>query len=293
MRTFAIRLAREAGEMLKRAYGTLGEQQVDFKGRRDMVTAADRAVEEFLATRIAAECPEDGILAEEAIRRDGNSGRVWILDPLDGTTNFVHGHPMFCVSIAVAEGYGGIPDPQRTELAPRDSGFFDPHHPITPHLGVVHAPILRELYWAERGAGAWLNDRAIHVSAERNLARSLVATGFAYRRNELENNNLTNFAKVALQVQGVRRGGAASLDLAYVAAGRFDAFWELYLKPWDVAAAMVLVREAGGWVTDIAGADRALEGVEVLASNGALHGELAGMLARADEDWAAAERPRR
>ena len=293
MRDFALQLAREAGRMLMEACGTLSEQQIDFKGRRDMVTAADRAVEGFLTERIAAECPSDGILAEESIQRAGRSGRVWILDPLDGTTNFVHGHPMFCVSIALAEGYAGIPDPEQVALDQRASGFFDPQNPITPHLGVVHAPALGELYWAETGAGAHLGDRAIHVSGTGDLARSLVATGLPYRRNELANNNLANFARVALQVQGIRRGGAASLDLAYVAAGRFDGFWELYLKPWDVAAAMVLVREAGGRVTDLGGADRAIEGVEVLASNGHLHAELSGLLEGADPSWAAAERARK
>jgi myo-inositol-1(or 4)-monophosphatase len=286
---FTRALAEEAAGRLAEAYGTIDESAVESKGRRDLVTEVDRRTEAFLAARIAARFPDDAILGEESIWRPGRSGRVWILDPLDGTTNFVHGHPMFCVSLALAEGYTG---PPRADSAfdTRASGFFDPGSLPRPVLGVVAAPLLRETFWAERGGGAWLNGRRVRVTRARDLGDALVATGFAYRRNELANDNLGNFGRLALRTRGVRRGGSAALDLCYVAAGRFGAFWELYLKPWDVAAGMLLVEEAGGRVTDFAGGARAIEGVEVLASNGALHEPVRVLLEGADPQWASGER---
>ncbi len=292
MLDFLTSLAAEAGERLLRAQGALAEGEIDFKGRRDMVTAVDREIERFLADRIAREHPRDAILAEESIRRDGDSGRVWIVDPLDGTTNFVHQHPMFCVSMALAEGYTGLPTADAWTDSPHASGFFAAG--ALPRLiaGVVHAPVLRETYCAQVGGGAFLNGRAVRVSPQKKLDRSLVATGFAYRRNELSNSNLENFRRLALEAQGIRRGGAAALDLAYVAAGRFEVFWELYLKPWDVAAGIVLVEEAGGRVTDFEGHATGLEGTEILATNGHLHDQVAGLLEGADPAWAAEERAR-
>jgi myo-inositol-1(or 4)-monophosphatase len=286
---FTRALAEEAAGRLAEAYGTIDESAVESKGRRDLVTEVDRRTETFLAARIAARFPDDAILGEESIRRPGRSGRVWILDPLDGTTNFVHGHPMFCVSLALAEGYTGPPRADSVFDA-RASGFFDPGSLPRPVLGVVAAPLLRETFWAERGGGAWLNERRVRVTRARDLGEALVATGFAYRRNELANDNLANFGRLALRVRGVRRGGSAALDLCYVAAGRFGAFWELYLKPWDVAAGMLLVEEAGGRVTDFAGGARAIEGVEVLATNGALHEPVRALLEGADPRWASGER---
>lgn len=290
MLEFARSLAEEAGKRLLDACGRIEERQIDFKGRRDMVTETDRRLEAFLTGRIADSFPEDAVLAEESIRRSGTTGRVWIVDPLDGTTNFVHGHPMFCVSIAMAEGYTRIPEPDLIASDEGVSGFFVPGNYPRLRLGVVSAPALGELYWAEKGAGAWLNGRRLRVSTEADLGRCLVATGFAYRRNEVANSNLGNFSRLALQVQGIRRGGSAALDLCFVAAGRFDAFWELYLKPWDVAAGIILVEEAAGRVTDFRGRQTAIEGVDILASNGAVHEQVRGLLEGPDPAWAAGER---
>jgi myo-inositol-1(or 4)-monophosphatase len=291
MLDFARTLAQEGAQILREAHGRLNERTIEVKGRRDLVTDVDRRIEELLARRIGAACPDDAILGEEGVRRAGRSGRVWVIDPLDGTTNFVHGHPMVCVSLALAEAYAGPPDAS-AQLDAGASGFFAPGELPRVRLGVVAAPVLGEVFWGELGAGAFVNGRRLRVSATTDLADSLVATGFAYRMNELRNSNLDNFSRLALCARGVRRGGSAALDLCYVACGRFDAFWEPYLKPWDVAAAMLFVREAGGRVTDFAGGDRALEGVEVLASNGALHDAVRELLDPADPYWARSERER-
>lgn len=291
MLEFARSLAQEGAELVRSAHERSAPWTLSSKGRRDLVTDVDRRVEDHLAARIRRTCPEDGILGEESVRQAGRSGRVWILDPLDGTTNFVHGHPMVCVSVALADGYAGPPAPDAAFDA-CSSGFFSPAALPRPLLGAVAAPLLRELYWAEAGAGAFLDGRPLRVSAAADLDEAMVATGFAYRRNELGNNNLDNFCRLALRVRGIRRGGSAALDLCYVAAGRFDAFWELYLKPWDVAAGMLLVAEAGGSVTDFSGGPRAIEGVEIVASNGHLHDALRTLLDRADPRWSEGERAR-
>jgi len=298
---FARALAAEAAALLAERYERVDPGAVDFKGRRDLVTDTDRRAEELLAKAIEQRCPDDAIVGEESIRKAGRSGRVWILDPLDGTTNFVHGHPMFCVSLALAEGYAGEPGPDAL-LDDRASGFFFPDRLPLPVLGVVHAPVLGESFWAERGQGAWRaagrtpregTPRPMRVSANAVLADALVATGFAYRRNEVSNPNLENFSRLALHARGIRRGGSAALDLCYVAAGRFDAFWELYLKPWDVAAGLLLVEEAGGRVTDLAGRPRGIEGVEILATNGLLHAEMRALLEGPDLRWVRDERAKR
>lgn len=292
MPDFIGSMAREAGELLLAGLGRLTASEIDFKGRRDMVTVVDRQIEEFIGGRIQAAFPDDAILAEESIRQAGTSGRVWIVDPLDGTTNFVHGHPMVSISIALADGYAGPPVANEADWGPAASGFFRPGNRPRLLAGVVHAPIMGETFRAQRGEGAYLNGRRLRVSREGDLVRSLVATGFGYRLQELANSNLGNFGRVALVAQGVRRGGSAALDLAYVAAGRFEAFWELYLKPWDVAAGMLLVEEAGGRVTDCAGGPDAHEASGILATNGWLHEALAAILEGPDPAWAAGERAR-
>jgi myo-inositol-1(or 4)-monophosphatase len=249
MLEFAIELAREAGDILMRAYGTVERAGVGYKGWRNLVTETDLAVEDHLARRIAGRFPEHGILGEERVARapsgDGPAYR-WVIDPLDGTTNFVHAHPMFCVSIGLERDGEGT-------------------------AGVIFAPYLEELFAAERGRGATLNGSACHVSEEEDLSHALLASGFAYRQDESANTNLENWSRLSLVARGLRRCGAAALDLAYVACGRYDGFWELYLSPWDVAAGALLVREAGGRVTDLSGRDVWPDGREILATNGRLH----------------------
>jgi myo-inositol-1(or 4)-monophosphatase len=181
-------------------------------------------------------------------RTDGEIHR-WVVDPLDGTTNFVHGHPFFCVSIGLTRGVEGI-------------------------AGVVFAPYLEELFTAEIGGGAALNGVRCRVSAETELGHALLASGFAYGQDRDANTNLENWARLSLVSRGLRRCGSAALDLSYVACGRFDGFWELYLGAWDVAAGAVLVREAGGKVTDLRNGDRWRDGREILATNGILHEEI-------------------
>lgn len=226
---FAVDLAREAGSELRHGFGQLGRDEVSYKGWRNLVTHFDVEVERQVVERITARYPEHGILAEEGTRRTGVSEFRWVIDPLDGTTNYVHRHPMYCVSIGLADQQG-------------------------PLVGVVYAPQLEELFTCARGGGARFNfERPLRVSGEQELNRALLASGFAYRQDEKTNNNLGNWAALSKVSRGLRRCGAAALDLAYVADGRYDGFWELNLYPWDVAAGALLVREAGGRVTDVAG----------------------------------------
>ncbi len=255
MLDFAVTLAKEAGEILMRAYGHIERGSVGYKGWRNLVTDTDLAVEEHLVRRIEERFPSHGILAEErAVKRPSGADAIrWVIDPLDGTTNFVHAHPMFCVSIGIeAAGRG--------------------------RWGVVYAPYLEELFTAEAGAGAFANGVRCRVSEETMLSHALLASGFAYRQDAQASTNLENWTRMSLHCRGLRRCGAAALDLAYVACGRYEGFWELYLSPWDVAAGAVLVLEAGGRVSDFTGGDRWRSGREVLATNGWLHKEIASRL---------------
>lgn len=248
MLDFAVEIAREAGEILMQTHGTITREGIAYKGWRNLVTATDLAVEEHLARRISERFPDHGILGEERIARNatGDVAYRWVIDPLDGTTNFVHAHPMFCVSIGLEKDGEGV-------------------------VGVIFAPYLEEMFTAELGQGAHLNGVACRVSDESEISHALLASGFAYRQDELANTNLENWSKLSLVARGLRRCGAAALDLAYVACGRYDGFWELYLSPWDVAAGAVLVREAGGLVTDLKGGGGWTDGHELLATNGHLH----------------------
>lgn len=222
----AARLARRAGALLLEHLGRLGAGDVGAKSAgRDLVTIADVAGEEMLVEGLKRAFPEDAIEAEETgVRAVGE--RTWFVDPLDGTVNFVHRLPMFGVSLGCW----------------RDG---------EPELAVVHLPRLGECFTAARGHGAFLNGCPIRVSATARLEEALLATGFPYRRHLLLDNNLENFQRLFLRQRGIRRMGSAAADLAYVAAGRLDAFWELHLSPWDVAAGGLLVREAGGVVDTI------------------------------------------
>lgn len=248
MLEFAMQVAREAGDLLLDGYGKVERGEVDYKGWRDLVTKYDLASERLVIDRIHAAWPGHAILAEEGGGHAGTAPYRWIIDPLDGTTNFVHRHPFFCVSIGLEDAEGIL-------------------------VGVVHAPRLGETFMTVRGGGAFLDGgaRRLHVSAETDLGHALLASGFAYRQGEVGNTNLDNWSRLSLETRGLRRCGSAALDLAYVAAGRYDGYWELALSPWDVAAGALLVREAGGRVTDARGGDDWLQGGSIVATNGPLH----------------------
>jgi myo-inositol-1(or 4)-monophosphatase len=245
---FVTDLARRAGEVLMSFYRPGGLRGgLTGKGRvRDFLTEADRASEALVVGELARAFPKDAIVAEEGGARAGNGGRTWYVDPLDGTVNFAHGHPFFAVSIGlVADG--------------------------APFLGAVHAPVLGETFAGVVGGGAFRNGEPIAVSDTADLISSLLATGFSYVRNETPDDNVDNFSRLILKVRCIRRAGAASLDLAYVAMGRLDGFWELHLAPWDVAAGAAIVRAAGGTVTDFRGGGGFLAGKNIVATNGPLH----------------------
>jgi myo-inositol-1(or 4)-monophosphatase len=252
--------ARLAGERLLefRRRGTALD--VEAKGFNDLVTAADREAEELIIRRLAASWPGVGFLAEESGATGGGSGDRWIIDPLDGTTNFVHGYPCWGVSIALERGgrivAGAVFDPERDEM-----------------------------FTAESGGGAFLNGKRIQVSGVMHLADALLVTGFPFRRLSEMDEFLAGLKVFLARTQGVRRDGSAALDLAAVAAGRLDGFWEKGLAPWDVAAGGLLVREAGGVVSDYSGGDRWLDGEEIVAATPGIHAEMVAILgqcARAD-----------
>lgn len=249
-------MAREAGDLLRRHYGSLRRADADRKGGapRNLVSRADLESEQWLRAAV----PEgDDILAEEGESRSSGARRRWVIDPLDGTVNFLHGIPFWCVSIAVLED-------ERLVAA------------------VVHAPALGQTFTAVAGGGCRLDGRPVRVSETAELGEAILASGFPYRRNELADNNLDNFATMGLAAGGLRRMGSAAIDMAYVACGRLDGFWELHLEPWDVAAGTLLVREAGGTVTDFAGSphtETVLHGRNIVASNGPLHDEIRARLA--------------
>ncbi len=253
-------MAREAGRILMTHFGRLADGEVDFKGKRDLQTVADRESESYLTGEIGRRFPDHGVLAEESFRGDEratlDSGQpVWIVDPLDGTTNFVHELPTFTVSLGVVDRDG-------------------------PLAGAVFAPRLEEMFLAVRGEGARLNGRDLRVSSNAKLMDAVLATGFAYRVDEIAEDNLDHFCHLIPRTRAIRRFGSAALDLAYTAAGRFDGFWELHLSPWDVAGGACLIREAGGVVTDMKGGDDWLFGRHIVAASPALHPLLLGELSR-------------
>ena len=239
-------IAREAGALLMDYFQR--HVAVEYKGDVDVVTVADRASEELITQRIRQRWPGHNVIGEEGTRREQGSDYRWYVDPLDGTTNFAHGFPVFCVSLALE--YRG------ERIA-----------------GVVFDPTRNELFSAERGAGALLNGRAIHISKVANLAESLVATGFPSHKRH-KNPNIFFYHQITLKTHGVRRPGSAALDLASVACGRVDGFWEFNLNAWDTAAGVLLVEEAGGRVTGFSGQPFRIDSREVLASNGLLHDAL-------------------
>ncbi len=254
----AAEIAREGGARL-REFLAAGVE-TEYKGDVDLVTVADRTVEKLIRTRLGEAFPEHGIYGEEGTRERLEAEYRWYVDPLDGTTNFAHGFPQFCVSMGLEHRPAGTkPDEDGTLVA-----------------AVVYDPTRDELFTAERGRGAWLNGRRIHVSRTPVLAESLIATGFPSRKRH-SNPNVHFYHEFTLRSHGVRRAGSAALDLAYVACGRMEAFWEFNLNPWDTAAGILLVEEAGGTVTDFAGQRYKLESSEILASNGLIGRELVRM----------------
>ncbi|MGH9661525.1 MAG: inositol monophosphatase family protein [Bryobacteraceae bacterium] len=247
----AIDIAREAGALLAHFF----ERRVGFelKGEHDLVTEADRASERLVVERLRSHFPAHGILAEEGGGHSSASDYRWYVDPLDGTTNFAHGFPMFNVTLALERS---------GELV----------------CGVIFDPVRQELFTVERGGGAFLNHRRIRVSPVRRLEDSLVATGFPSRRRHL-NINVHFYYQMSMVTHGVRRAGSAALDLAYVACGRLDAFWEFSLNPWDMAAGSLLVEEAGGRCSDMHGAAHSPHGPHLVATNGAIHAQTLDLFA--------------
>jgi len=235
---------REAGRYLKQNLG--GRVEASYKGAVDLVTPFDVGAQEILVGRLAAAFPAHGFLAEEGLARAGSSDCRWIIDPLDGTTNFAHAFPVFSVSAAL-------------ECAGR------------PALGFVYDPMRDEMFRAEAGRGAFLNGAAVRVSGVSELGRSLLATGFPYDVRLSPINNLDHWGRFIVRAQAIRRCGSAALDLSYVACGRFDGFWELKLKPWDVAAGALMVSEAGGRVSDFEGREFTLDAPGIVATNGRIH----------------------
>ncbi|MCC7017452.1 MAG: inositol monophosphatase [Rhodospirillales bacterium] len=245
---------QKAGRALTRDFGEVEHLQVSKKGPSDFVSAADRKAEKVVREELARVRPRYGFLMEEsgAIAGADTSNR-WIVDPLDGTTNFLHGIPHFAVSVGLE----------------RDGELV---------AGVIYNPITDELYWAEKGKGAYLNGRRLRVSARKTMAVSLFATGIPFAGRRDHELFLRQLARVMAVSAGVRRFGAAALDLAYLAAGRYDGFWETGLQPWDMAAGIVLVREAGGFVSDIDGRPTMMASGDILAANDSLHDSLGALL---------------
>lgn len=243
--TFMQELAREAGSVLVSHFGNVA---VEYKGEVDLVTEADRKSEKLIVSRIRQQWPSHDLIGEEGSRTETGSDFRWYIDPLDGTTNFAHGYPVFCVSIAL-------------------------EHKGERIAGVVYDPCRDEMFAAEKGAGSRLNGQAIRVSQIQHLAESLVATGFPSHKRH-KNPNIHFYHQITLRSHGVRRAGSAALDLCCVACGRYDAFWEFNLNPWDTAAGVLLVQEAGGKVTNFASGPFHLSSREVLASNSLTHDEL-------------------
>jgi myo-inositol-1(or 4)-monophosphatase len=251
--------AQKAARKLVRDFGEVEQLQVSRKGPADFVSSADRMAEDTLVAELSRVRPKFGFLLEERGRIEGkDTSNTWVIDPLDGTTNFLHGIPHFAISIALV----------------RDS---------EPFAGVVYEPIGDQMFWAEKGQGAHLNSSRIRVSARKNMADCVFATGIPFLGARDHPRFLRELKAVMEVSAGVRRFGSAALDLAYVAAGRFDGFWETGLNPWDIAAGIVIVREAGGYVSEIGGGERMLESGEILCANDLLYKPLGNLISNANK----------
>ncbi len=253
MLEYAVSVARRAGALLLE--GLDRPPAIELKSSFEVVTAMDRASEALIVTALATQFPDHAIVSEEGAGVECESAYRWVIDPLDGTNNYAHGFPFFSVSIALV---------YNDQL----------------HLGVVYDPLRGELFTAQAGQGAWCNGRRLQVATTATLAGALVSTGFPYDYGQTAQNNRDQFDRIQACCQGVRRAGSAALDLAYVAAGRLDAHWELRLKPWDSAAGGLLVQEAGGQLSDWHGATWNPWSDDLIASNGRIHQELQALLER-------------
>lgn len=249
----AVAAARAGGRILLDRLGTLRGGQIHRKGRYDWVTDADHASERAILRVLRTAFPAHAIRAEESGIQGPSASWEWLVDPLDGTVNYLHSFPVFAVSIGLAR-----------------EGKLE--------VGVVFDPLRKELFTAQRGKGAWLNGRRIRVTRHRTFNESLLATGFPFRAKEQVDLYLASFRRIFLETGSIRRAGSAAIDLAYVACGRMDGFWEMSLAPWDMAAGALLIREAGGVVTDFSGQDRFLETGHILAGNPSIHRQLLRIL---------------
>jgi myo-inositol-1(or 4)-monophosphatase len=247
----AIRAAREAGSLMRERLGKI--RDIDYKGAFNIVTDVDKGAERIILDILNSEFPDYSVLAEEGGATGTGAERRWLIDPLDGTTNYAHSYPFFCVSIGL-----------------EDAGKMV--------SGVVYNPIADELFWAETGKGAWLNQHQLKVSKVSALSESLLATGFPYDTAKAFDNNMARFMTLTNLSHGVRRDGAAALDFCFVAAGRLDGFWEAKLSPWDMAAGSIIVKEAGGEISDFGGAPFDVTTAHVLATNGLIHEQVLTVL---------------
>jgi len=261
--TVMQRAARKAAPRIRRDFGEVEQLQVSRKGPADFVSMADRRAEATIVEELRAARPDWGMLLEEGGTIEGDPGKPrWIVDPLDGTTNFLHGLPHFAISIAVEDPRGAAGRPEITH-------------------GMIYQPLTDESFWAEKGRGAWLHDRRLRVSSRRDLGDSVIGTGIPHcgRGDPQRWSNIYN--AIAPSVSGVRRFGSAALDLAWVAAGRIDGFWEDDLDLWDTAAGVLLVKEAGGFVSDYRGSDQMFKRGEYVAGNSDIHSRLHRLIAGA------------
>ena len=244
----AVKAARAAGRVLMASYGKLSDSQISVKSKNDFVTVVDKRSEEKIISMIKNRFPHHSIQAEESgMAADGDT--LWIIDPLDGTANYIHQFPLFCISIGVLE---------KNEFS----------------AAVIYDPLHKELFTARRGQGAFLNGRRLKVSKTAHLADAMMATGIPFRARGRFDEYIDSLKKISLESAGMRRGGSAAIDLAYVACGRLDGFWEINLSPWDIAAGALLIEEAGGKVTDLWGKQAYLKSGDILASNTKIHSEL-------------------
>ncbi len=238
----AFNAARKASKIILNKYDRLHTVTITEKGPNDFVTEVDLASEQAIIETLKEAYPDHSIIAEESGLTEGDPNQQWIIDPLDGTTNFIHGLPHFCISMAF-----------------KQDGKLE--------HGLIYDPIRQELFTASRGKGTYLNDKRVRVSACNHLSQALIGTGFPFKQKQQFDHYMQTFSAIFLQTSGIRRGGSAALDLAYVAAGRLDGFWELSLQPWDIAAGVLMIQEAGGLIGDLHGENTFMDNGNIIAGN--------------------------